>query len=70
MKKVLLLFGFFTLFGCNEPNVNRKDTDLVVFYGASSIEVITIDSCQYLLGDWGSATVLTHKGNCKNHKQN
>ena len=28
------------------------------------MEILTIDSCEYLYGGWGNATVLTHKGNC------
>ena len=28
-----------------------------------------IDSCEYLYGPWGNATILTHKGNCRFCKQ-
>jgi hypothetical protein len=30
------------------------------------VEIVVIDSCEYLYGPWGNATILTHKGNCKN----
>ena len=33
---------------------NHKDLDIRI-----------VDSCEYLLGQWGYGTVLTHKGNCK-----
>lgn len=32
------------------------------------VQTVIVDSCEYLYGPWGNATVLTHKGNCKNHK--
>ena len=35
----------------------------------NEIKIVEIDSCEYLWGDWGNATVLTHKGNCKYCKQ-
>jgi len=38
--------------------------------GYSPLDLVVIDSCEYLLGQWGNGTVLTHKGNCKNHKIN
>ncbi len=34
--------------------------------GGQSIEILIIESCEYIYGPWGNATVLTHKGNCKN----
>lgn len=44
-------------------NINQKDLE---FYDNPNIIVVTIDSCEYLYGPWGTGRVLTHKGNCKN----
>ncbi len=51
--------------GCREVNTPRKDTGFVVREGHDPLIIVEVDSCQYLLGDWGHETVLTHKGNCK-----
>lgn len=48
---------------CAEGNVKVKDTGYIVD-GKFSLKIVEIDSCEYFYGDWGSATVLTHKGNC------
>jgi hypothetical protein len=58
-----------TLNSCEKVNVQVKETKYKLNEENNLKEVI-IDSCQYLYGDWGQATVLTHKGNCKNHKLN
>ena len=67
MKKLLLatlLIGMMD--GCTEPNVEKKSTEYVVSSVNSPLKILNIDSCQYLFGEWGNATVLTHKGNCDN----
>lgn len=67
MKKLLiatLLIGMMS--GCDDRNVKTTNTKYVVVSGYNSMKLIVIDSCQYLFGDWGTATVLTHKGNCSN----
>lgn len=51
--------------GCREVNVPKKDTGFVVREGNEPLLIVEVDSCEYLLGPWGSETVLTHKGNCK-----
>jgi len=51
--------------GCHEVNTPRKDTGFVVRKDCSPLMVLEVDSCQYLFGDWGRGSVLTHKGNCK-----
>lgn len=38
-----------------------------VSFSAIPLEIVVIDSCEYLYGPWGNGTVLCHKGNCKNH---
>jgi hypothetical protein len=60
---VLLAVVF--LIGCTEVNTDRKNTEFVVKGGNSPLIIVEVDSCEYLLGEWGNATVLTHKGNCK-----
>lgn len=46
--------------------------DIKVEFSSIPLNVVLIDSCEYLYGPWGNGTVLCHKGNCKNpihHKQ-
>ena len=54
------------LVSCKEPNVEKKITTYQIDNETIPIQIIIIDSCEYLYGPWGNATVLTHKGNCKN----
>jgi hypothetical protein len=46
--------------GVNTP---RKNSGFVISLG--ELQLVEIDSCEYLFGEWGTASVLTHKGNCK-----
>lgn len=64
MKYLLLVM--ILLVSCHQPNVNKAPTAFVVTQECGPLEIIKIDSCQYLFGDWGNATVLTHKGDCTN----
>lgn len=68
MRKLLLILTALALYSCQEPNVVKEKTEYVVRTGGYNVQIIVMDSCEYLYGDWGNATVLTHKGNCKNHK--
>lgn len=43
-------------------NINTKVTN-------QGIQILTIDSCEYVWCKNGYGAGLTHKGNCKNHKQ-
>lgn len=54
--------------GCGTTNVESKSTQYILKGNYKSLEIVTVDGCEYLYGDWGNATVLTHKGNCINHK--
>jgi hypothetical protein len=69
MKPTFLLISALLLTilscGCREVNTPRKDTGFVVIRGNAPLIIVEVDSCEYLLGNWGYATVLTHKGNCK-----
>lgn len=69
MKKLLLILAVLGLYSCGESNVVKEKTNYIVICDGYNLETIVIDSCEYLFGDWSNATVLTHKGNCKNHKQ-
>lgn len=71
----LILTGLMVLLGlammsgmisCKEPNVKKTKTTFQIDNELNPIEMVVIDSCEYLYAPWGSATVLTHKGNCKN----
>jgi hypothetical protein len=53
--------------GCGTTNIESKSTQYTL-KAYQSLEIVTVDGCEYLYGDWGSATVLIHKGNCINHK--
>jgi hypothetical protein len=68
MKK-LLTISLLTIIGCTGPsNVEKKKTTYIVRDNENTLELVIIDNCEYLYGPWGNATVLTHKGNCKNCK--
>ena len=56
------------LISCSSPgtNVPQSNTTYKVGEHFTPLEIVVIDSCEYLYGEWGYATVLTHKGNCKN----
>jgi hypothetical protein len=66
MKKLLLaLLVLAGITSCSQQNVESKKTTYNVD-GYDLLDLIVVDGCQYLYGDWGNATVLTHKGNCNN----
>lgn len=64
MKYLLLIIILFT--SCRQPNVDKAPTEFVVKPENVPLDIVEIDGCEYLFGDWGNATVLTHKGNCSN----
>jgi len=72
MKNLILLALLIGMMGCQEPTVDMNSTKHVLSYGRNPLQEITIEGCQYLYGEWGNATVLTHKGNCNNpiHQHN
>ena len=65
-KKLLFIALAIGMMACNEANVVIKKSDYTIRYGSEPLYEVNIDGCQYLWGDWGNATVLTHKGNCNN----
>jgi hypothetical protein len=69
MKKLILIITVLGIYSCTETpanNTGRKEATYIITYDESRVQVVIIDSCEYLYGPWGNATVLTHKGNCKN----
>ncbi len=67
MKKLLVIS--LLAIGCSQPsNVDRQKTTYIVRSNELPVEIVVVDSCEYLYGPWGNATVLTHKGNCKHCK--
>lgn len=63
MKKII--FSILIIFTYSCKNTVKK-TDTGLMYMNSNITIILIDSCEYI--NFGTSNVLTHKGNCKNHK--
>ena len=61
--KALLILLPFIIMGCGD-NVKREKTHFKI--NGSGLQILKIDSCEYLYGPWGNATVLTHKGDCSN----
>ena len=66
MKQLLVVMLALSMLGCQEPTIDINSTKHVIRYGSNPLKEITIEGCQYLYGEWGNATVLTHKGNCNN----
>jgi len=66
MKKILIVTLVLGIFSCKSQNVNKRTTNYVVEYGNLPLKIVVIEGCEYFYGEWGAATVMTHKGNCKN----
>jgi len=63
MKYILILFIPF-FYSCFK-SVESTNTNFYIGEYCQPIKIVKIDSCEYLFGDWGNATILTHKGNCQ-----
>lgn len=74
MKKLLALFCIGVLLtSCNKEvdtpeSIEIKQRGYDVTGYITPLRVVVIDNCEYLFGDWGNSTVLTHKGDCNNIK--
>ena len=64
MNKILILL-LATMCSCGQEKQTIEKTYPISYNGVSDLKLVNIDSCEYLYGEWGNATVLTHKGNCK-----
>ena len=67
LKPSLLIGAVMCCFSsCNiDEGVKPKESGYKIIGCVNTIKIVEVDSCEYLYGDWGNATVLTHKGNCK-----
>ena len=65
MKKLLITVMLITLASCEQEIENSKQTS-TSFGHITPLQIVEVDNCQYLYGDWGYETVFTHKGNCTN----
>ena len=65
MKKLFIALMLLTLASCQQEIENSKPTS-ISFGHISPLQIVEVDNCQYLLGDWGNESVFTHKGNCTN----
>jgi hypothetical protein len=70
MRKLILSLLLISALGCDDSN-NVKRQRAVIKIEGMDLQILKIDSCEYLYGPWGNATVLTHKGDCSNpiHKE-
>ena len=81
MKKLLkitltLTLTLILLFGCNQRVNNKIDKSNTLFktktlepennFDNKTIEIIIIDSCEYIWVKQSNSGGLTHKGDCKN----
>ena len=67
MRRLFFILVVLTLFSCSQEN-----EDTIDFYNDSSaknLSVVVIDSCEYIQYRTYMYYAITHKGNCKNHKQ-
>ena len=78
MKKLMILVLIASLLGCKDESdghvyLNSKDQgkQLGGINSPLNYKIIIIDSCEYIssLSPYSDHAVLTHKGNCKNHKK-
>jgi hypothetical protein len=72
MKKLILFtLAVGMIAGCTEPTVTKQTTQTVISMGDKPLEIVEIDSCEYLVSYYDRSRSLTDKGNCKNliHKK-
>lgn len=66
MKQLTILLLSVVLIGCEQPNVKKTDSGIVLDVGSNKLQIVEIESCEYLFYVGGHRMALTHKGNCKN----
>lgn len=64
MKKIRLLI-LLTFFSCDNTTENSK---VIIDSMTYEVNLINIDSCQYLMAKTNYGVGIIHKQNCKNHK--
>jgi len=62
LKIIKIVFLFSIIFFINSC-VNKKENNLK--FENRELNIVTIDSCEYLYFSNGNASWCTHKGNCK-----
>lgn len=67
MKKLLILILFYPLAACERSQEIETRTIEAPQLTNAGIQILIIDSCEYVWIASGYASGLTHKGNCKNH---
>ena len=60
MKALLIIVSVFTLSSCSMSTDDKNET-----VKNQGIQILTIDSCEYVWVKEGYGAGLTHKGNCK-----
>ncbi len=66
MKRLILTFLVLVFFSCEQSSGVQEienNADL------NNLKVVVIDGCEYLQYHVYYYEAITHKGNCKNHKQ-
>jgi hypothetical protein len=63
MKKLIILITLI-ITSCSFPTKKDYNKETI-----NNIDIVIIDSCEYLLGGIGYSQMITHKGNCKNCKK-
>lgn len=64
-KLIVFILSVLLFVSCRDSNIESNTTDYKIKSYYQPVKILTIDGCEYLFGDWGYSTVLTHKGNCK-----
>lgn len=69
MKKLFYLFLCLLppfIYSCSDtPPLSIQNTTYRLPGAFSNLEIVVVDSCEYIYGHTGNGNVLTHKGNCK-----
>ena len=70
MEKLMLnIIVMLLLTSCTTYSNAKNEPTTIMLDEHSPLEIVIVDSCEYLYGPWGYKTVLTHKGNCKHCQQ-
>jgi len=64
MKTLLITLTALTLLSCQKPP-KENYAPKINSYNNGTIEIVIIDSCEYILSDVYAGNSICHKGNCK-----
>ncbi len=66
MRNLLFVFASLMLLtSCFPNNYSDSSTKTKYVIGQVSVQIIVMDSCEYLYVQNAQSSLLTHKGNCK-----